>query len=117
MAVAVRAGGVYVGGKFTSAGGQIATNISRWNRDASQWSSLGSGTSNGVNDLVQAITVIGSDLYVGGQFTTSGGISTNHISRWDTSGSQWHPLGSGTSNGVNGSVLAMTVSGGLYVGG
>ena len=35
----------------------------------------------------------GPALYVGGDFTTAGGVAANHIAKWD--GSSWSALGSG----------------------
>jgi len=63
------------------------------------WSSL----STGMNDWVYASTIYNGDLIVGGKFTSAGGVSANHIARWD--GSSWSPLGSG----VNGKVNALIV--------
>jgi hypothetical protein len=58
------------------------------------------------------MAVSGNNLYVGGQFTTAGGVTVNHIARWD--GSSWSALGSG----VGGDVLAIAVSGNdVYAGG
>ena len=54
----------------------------------------------------------GADLYAGGNFTTAGGVSANHVAKWN--GSRWEALGSGT----DGIVLALAVIGGnLYAGG
>ena len=76
---------------------------------AGTWSALGAGTSG----EVYAIAVSGSDVYVGGDFTTAGGVAnTRHIARWN--GSTWSALGAGT----NGEVHAIAVSGSdVYVGG
>ena len=69
---------------------------------------LGTGTD--VN--VYSMAVSGSNVYVGGQFTTAGGVTVNHIAKWD--GSSWSALGSG----VGGEVLAIAISGNnVYVGG
>ncbi|MBN2562926.1 MAG: hypothetical protein JXQ75_18540 [Phycisphaerae bacterium] len=59
---------------------------------------------------------IGPALYVGGQFSTAGGMPAKSIAKWD--GSAWSPLGTGAENG--GVVYALAVSetdGLLYVGG
>ena len=76
---------------------------------AATWNALGSGLNNGV----YAIAVVGANIYVGGAFTTAGGVAnTNHIACWD--GSTWHPL----SEGLNGTVLSIAVVGrNLYIGG
>ncbi len=109
---------LYAGGFFSTAGGQPANNIARW--DGAAWSPLGMG----LNGPVSALTVFddgrsdGPALYAGGSFTTAGGQSANRIARWD--GSAWAPLGSG----VNSWISALTVfdddgstGPALYVGG
>src|SRR6185369_7682110 len=66
----------------------------------------------GVGGTVLALAVIGTDLYVGGNFLTAGGLAANHVARWD--GVSWHALGAG----LNGDVLALAVIGSdLYAGG
>src|SRR6266481_7696401 len=75
---------------------------------ASGWAALGSG----INNRVQALGMSSSDLYVGGDFRTAGGIAVNYITKWN--GDTWTTLGSG----LNGSVEALAVSNtNLYVGG
>jgi len=65
----------------------------------------------GASDLVKACIVINGILHVGGDFTCIGGISANHIAKWN--GSSWSALGSGTNN----TVWAMAVAGSnLYAG-
>ncbi|MEM1094202.1 MAG: hypothetical protein AAGJ10_06325 [Bacteroidota bacterium] len=60
-----------------------------------------------------AITISGSDVYVGGLFTDAGGnANADRIARWD--GSQWHPLGSGLNDAVHD--IALNGSD-VYVGG
>jgi hypothetical protein len=41
------------------------------------WSSLGSG----VNGIIWALAVSGSNLYVGGEFTTAGGSNANYVAK------------------------------------
>lgn len=66
----------------------------------------------GINGEVLALAVSGTDLYVGGGFTSAGGVSMSNIAKWN--GSAWSSLGSG----LNGVVKALVVSGtNLYVGG
>ena len=55
----------------------------------------------------------GNEVYVGGDFTSIGGVNANRIARWD--GHRWTALGSGLDDGI---VQAIAVSGSdLYVGG
>jgi hypothetical protein len=110
-ALAMSGSDLYVGGDFNTAGGNSANYIAKWNGSA--WSALGSGVDNGnYITSVLALAVSGSDLYVGGYFTTAGGSPANHIAKWN--GSAWSALGSGLDRGVH----ALAVSGSdLYVGG
>src|ERR1043166_1807861 len=54
------------------------------------WTSVGSG----VDNLVWVLTVSGTNVYAGGDFTMAGGGPAKRIAKWDGSG--WTPLGSGT---------------------
>ncbi|MGA2507848.1 MAG: T9SS type A sorting domain-containing protein [Chitinispirillaceae bacterium] len=68
----------------------------------------------GVYGTVYALSLDSSGyLYVGGEFTTAGGIAANNIAKWN--GSAWDTLGSGTSGRV--SALVVDDSGNLYAGG
>jgi hypothetical protein len=70
------------------------------------------------NGEVRAIAVApNGDVYAGGSFSQVGTLSANNIARWD--GTQWHRLGTALSNGVDGTVHALTVvsNGDAYVGG
>ena len=120
-ALAVSGSTLYAGGQFTSAGGIASTNIAQWNGNS--WSALGSGISgvgyDGIGPFVSALTVSGSTLYVGGNFTTAGGSAANYIAQWN--GSSWSALGSGLNgvgDGGGPNVSALAVSGStLFVGG
>lgn len=73
------------------------------------WQSIGSG----LNGIVYAIVVNGSDFFVGCEFTDAGGDpNSDRIARWD--GTTWHALGSGLNNYI--STIAINGSG-AYVGG
>jgi len=98
---------LYVGGRFTHAGGELANGIAKW--DGTEWSSLGGGMG---GDFVGVFSLAvfddrfggGPGLYVGGWFTMAGGLAANRIAKWD--GISWSALGSG----VNGTgVYALTV--------
>jgi len=74
---------LYAGGDFTTAGGGTAFRIAKWDGEA--WSALGSGMSQG---FVHALTVFddgsgaGPALYVGGTFSSAGGVSARTIAKW-----------------------------------
>lgn len=117
--VAVDGSNVYVGGVFGAAGGVSNTDgFAKW--DGTAWSALGTGlaaTSPAV-EAVNGLLAVGSDVYVGGQFTTAGGVpSTSRVAKW--SGSAWSALGTGFTSGLV-ATFANIPSGtraGLYAGG
>ncbi len=133
-AITINGSNIYVGGSFTNVNNNgtvlgAADIIARWN--GSNWSALGNNgagdgslnAGNGSSGWIAAITLVGTDIYVGGSFlnvNNKGTVipSADFIARWD--GSDWHSLGSdGSSNGaIQGQVYSIVVSGlALYVGG
>ncbi len=107
-AIGVSGSDLYVGGRFTDAGGDPnADRIVKWN--GSSWSALGAG----LNNTVYTIAVSGSNIYVGGNFTDAGGdANADYIAKWN--GASWSPLGTG----LGATVRAIAVSGSdVYVGG
>jgi len=107
---------LYVGGRYTTAGGQPVNGIARWN--GSNWSSMGSGLNGvtGVDALVPFDDGGGLALYMGGTFTVVSGTPLGHIAKWD--GSNWSALGTG----VDGYVKSLAVfddghGAALYAGG
>ena len=115
-ALAVSGTNLYVGGSFTNVGSVAANNIAVWN--GSSWSTLAGGVSSpygvkgGYSGNVESLVVSGTNLYVGGEFTSAGGVPANNIAVWN--GASWSTV----DGGVNGSVGAMLLNGtNLYVGG
>ena len=104
-AIKLLSGFLYVAGDFTTAGGITANRIARYNPTTDQWSAVGSGVGNGVNDEVFALSATGVNLYVGGKFTQvnvgTAPVAANSIARWN--GTVWTSLGTGANNGVSGS--------------
>ena len=101
---------VYVGGDFQWVGWSVpAGGVAKW--DGSQWTALGSGVGGVQYPTVYASALFDDDgpgpdptsLYVGGNFTTAGGVSANYIARWD--GSSWSPVGSGMDSWVRSLVV------------
>lgn len=116
VALAVVGTDLYVGGGFEQADGAFANHIAKFDTTQTSqagWSTLGDG----VDDTVIALTVIGTDLYVGGRFSQAGTEDAWNIARFDTSlsgNSGWSSLG----RGVESTVATLTVFGSdLYVGG
>ncbi len=114
IAVDPRTGNLFVGGNFTSVADVVARNIAFFNKNTDRWSDL---PEQGLNGPVNALLIIGDDLYVGGQFTAtdSGATTLTNIARYSITTGTWSPL-----NGIliGGPVHALAISGNnLYVGG
>jgi hypothetical protein len=107
---------VYVGGRFTNAGGISANNVAKWNPNTNTWSALGSGITFAGGPLAISVAIdSNNNVYVGGFFSTAGGISANNIAKWNPNTSTWSPLGSGTNNIVT--AIAIDSNDNVYVGG
>ncbi len=79
--------------------------------DGSDWKIEGPGSFS-VNENVYCICVVGTDVYIGGNFTTLNSQPIAYLARWN--GTQWSSVG----GGVNGSIRALTTDGfNLFAGG
>jgi hypothetical protein len=114
LSLAISGADLYVGGDFTTIGGQLRNNIAKL-------SSTGTGAADptwnpDASGQVEALALSGTDLYAGGFFTTIGGQLRNRIAKLATTGTgaadpTWDP-------DADDSVLALAVSGSdLYAGG
>jgi trimeric autotransporter adhesin len=103
------AGGWYIGGSFTEAGGLARLNVARVLADdsVSPWNP-------GANGIVRALAVAGGAVYLGGDFTTVAGLARSRIAAVDTvtgTPTGWNPSADNT-------VRAIAVDGGaVFVGG
>ena len=113
-ALEVTPSGLYVGGKFTDAGGIAnADRIAKWN--GSSWSAVSSSTEQISNGEVFAIAVAGGKVYAGGTFTNAGNSGADNLAVWN--GSSWEAFCTGSGQKI-GNVKALQVVGTkLYVGG
>lgn len=102
---------LYAGGSFTFAGIVDANYVARF--DGQKWNSLGTGMGPpGGITIVDAIAVTNNNVYVGGAFSSAGGVTAANMARWD--GTNWSALG----NGPGGQVWAISVqTSGVYVAG
>ena len=85
---------LYVGGRFTSAGGVSVDSIARW--DGTSWSPVGPPPQ--CWGSVIFVLMVGDDgsgpsLFAGGRSCSLGGALVNHVGKWD--GTSWLPLGAG----------------------
>ena len=112
-ALVVTPGAVYVGGKFTDAGGIAnADRIATWN--GSNWNAVSSSAEQISSGEVFAIAVSGGKVYAGGTFT-AGNSGAQNLAVWD--GTSWEPFCILPGKSI-GNVKALQVIGPtLYVGG
>lgn len=109
-ALAVSAEKIYVGGNFTTIGGQARNHI------AALEAATGNPTNwnPSANGPIKVLAVRGELVYVGGSFTIIGGRTRNNLAALETAGgagTAWNP-------NANGAVFALAVSGAtVYVGG
>lgn len=64
------------------------------------WGALGTGTNGLVGAMARAAD---GTLYVGGEFTTAGGVAVNYVAKWD--GAAWTALGAG----MDGFVMSLAI--------
>ena len=116
---------LYVGGDFTivdHGGTDIsAKHIAKWDTTVSTggWSEVGDGVEGPYSTTVKAIAFSGSDMYVGGQFSTVSGssVSAPLIAKYNTTTGIWGSLDGGLG-ALSDNVESIVVSGSdLYVGG
>lgn len=111
-AVAVVNGEVHVGGYLPDPP-NLFNNLVKWN--GSNWVSLGAGIQGGSSssERVMALSNIDGTLFVGGNFTTAGGLGAKNIAK-NTSGT-WSAF---PGTGIDSPARAIAVSGSdVYVGG
>lgn len=110
-AITLYNGNITAGGYFTQDGETTLHYVAYW--DGTNWNDLGQGT----NSSVLALSASGSNLYVGGLFTSLGGgsINTNGIAKFN--GVSWNPFATGVNNGGYVNALFLDGSGNLYIGG
>lgn len=88
-------GTLFIGGRYTTAGGGAANRIVAWDPSTETFSALGTG----MNGDVYALAIgLDGTLYAVGAFTTADGGGANRIAEWD--GAAWAALGSGLNNDV-----------------
>lgn len=111
-------GDMYIGGAFGAAGALTAANgIVKW--DGSTWSALSTGIA-GLSAFVTAVEIdTAGNVYLGGEFTTAGGVTCNSIAKWN--GTNYEALGSGVSipvgTVIDVNTMAIASDGNIFAGG
>lgn len=90
-------GKLVVGGAFTTAG-TTPTTVNRIAYYDTAWRAMGPSATPGVNGTVRAIEVTPEEWYIGGDFTTAGGMPANRIAGFNTDG--FYTLAPGLDNSV-----------------
>lgn len=115
-ALAATATDVYAGGAFQNVYADATIDyVAEYNVANFLWTPLDANGANGsLNATVRALRLVGTDLYVGGEFTTVDGQSgVNYLARW--TGFGWSQVANPSPNAF---VRAIVVSGSnIYVGG
>ena len=105
-------GSLYVGGEFSTAGGQNVNYIAAWNWGTHAWKALAGG----VNSYVRSVATYGSNVYIGGDFTeTIGHTSIPHIAKYtdtNSSSDEWSVVGQGKVTTV--SDIEISPAGNIY---
>jgi hypothetical protein len=81
-----------IGGTFSGING--SPNLAKYN--GTTYTTLGTGGTSGV---VNALAVDGATLFIGGDFTTAGGVSATRVARWN--GAAWSAVPGGADGAVN----------------
>ncbi|MDB5103727.1 MAG: hypothetical protein JWP91_1416 [Fibrobacteres bacterium] len=118
-AIAISGSDVYAGGELTLAGnadGNVAiSNIAKWDTVTRKWSALGAGiggaSTGGIPTSVNSMIVSGGMLYVGGRFTTAGGVTVANVAVWDIAAGEWKAMGAGLNNNGFSYVLSLAAKG------
>jgi hypothetical protein len=119
-ALAVADNALYVGGNFREAGGLLAQGLARYDLVDGSWSAPGDMVGGDSDELAAySLGVSGSYLYVGGSFTSIGGLQASRVARYAVAGGQWEPLGDGVRWQLRGALVRALVAtpSGVYLGG
>lgn len=112
-ALAVSGDDIYVGGRFSAAGNQLANHIAHYDLSTNSWNAIGSGVEGEFAQVLDA-KIVNDNLYISGSFTSVNGIPANGIARYNITDEEWHSVG----EGVEGTFYSMAITDNeIYLGG
>src|SRR5205823_13676872 len=97
LAMTAHLGALYVGGDLSVTGGVAVTHLARWT--GTTWQAV-ANINAPVNSLAgfNGFTAANSFLFVGGSFTSAGGVSALHVARYNFTNNQWFAQGAGLAD-------------------
>lgn len=108
-------GDVYAAGTFSRIGGVTLSNIAYY--DGYRWNAMGTGIAPGTV-YCMAFAPDGSKVYVGGAFSSAGGVANNRFMIWDVASKTWQaPTNRNYASGNVYALLVHPTTGALYLGG
>jgi hypothetical protein len=115
VALAIGNGKLYVGGRFTTAGGVSANRVAQYDLVTGAWSAMGNGFDNQVNGLAVGPN---GHVYAVGNFikNAAGTVTFNHVAEWDPAAGAWSTMASGISGTLAGECVTVGSDGKVYVG-
>jgi hypothetical protein len=106
------AGGLLVGGAFTTANAVTVNGIARWN--GTTFTAYGTGVAGGTATVYDVLIAGNGYIYICGDFTSADGdTACNSMAFW--SGADWDPMVTGTASICR--ALAEDPAGNIYIGG
>jgi hypothetical protein len=110
-------GSIFLGGSFTSVGGALpyTAYVVKYVPGTSPGGytviPMATTAINPLNGSVSALAITpdGTDLWIGGAFTTANGVASNYIVRYTIATGVWSTYGAGAGGGVNAAVYAIAI--------
>ena len=107
---------IFVGGYFTTMKGANAARIAKIDFNGNVDLTFNPSNTTSANNVIHSIAIVGSDLYIGGDFTQYRGATANRIARVDADTGVMN--GSFSTAGTDRAIYSVLYSGGaLYIGG
>jgi hypothetical protein len=118
---AVHNGTPFIGGGFSNVNSQSFNNMAKFNSTTNAWVPVVVGTFTGVSSQINDLISDGNNIYIGGFFTTAGGVPANRVAMYNPTTNTFQALqgpgGNGVSLGGNNVTKLFYHNNNLYVGG